>query len=211
MLQNMDIKVLRKRLIGVLAGVLFMGFGISWLVPCNFGTDGFTALNLAIADKLGWTFGNWQAAENVVMFIIVLWLDRKLIGIGTLANMILVGYFCDFCSWIWGMLLPANFFEPMWIRIVVAIPALLIFVLGAALYMDMELGTSPYDALPFIIHKRLGKFSFRAVRMTYDLTVIVLGYFSGVPFAIATLMMAFLLGPSVEYVGKKIKPFFEGK
>ena len=139
------------------------------------------------------------------MFIIVLWLDRKLIGIGTLANMILVGYFCDFCSWIWGMLLPANFFEPMLIRIVVAIPALLIFVLGAALYMVMELGTSPYDALPFIIHKRLGKFSFRTVRMTYDLTVIVLGYIAGVPFAIATLMMAFLLGPSVEYVGKKIK------
>ena len=205
MLQHMDKKDLRKRLIGVLAGVLFMGFGISWLVPCNFGTDGFTALNLAIADKLGWTFGNWQAAENVVMFIIVLWLDRKLIGIGTLANMILVGYFCDFCSWIWRMLLPANFFEPMWIRIVVAIPALLIFVLGAALYMVMELGTSPYDALPFIIHKRLGKFSFRTVRMTYDLTVIVLGYIAGVPFAIATLMMAFLLGPSVEYVGKKIK------
>ena len=42
MLQNMDKKVLRKRLIGVLAGVLFMGFGISWLVPCNFGTDAFT-------------------------------------------------------------------------------------------------------------------------------------------------------------------------
>jgi len=69
MLQNMDKKVLRKRLIGVLAGVLFMGFGISWLVPCNFGTDGFTALNLAIADKLGWTFGRICWKEDKILVV----------------------------------------------------------------------------------------------------------------------------------------------
>ena len=31
---------------GMLAGVLLMGFSISWLVPCGFGTDAFTAMNL---------------------------------------------------------------------------------------------------------------------------------------------------------------------
>lgn len=203
---GMDKKKLTRRIIGVLIGVIFMGFGISWLVPCGFGTDGYSALNLAVSGRIGWTFGTWQATLNAVMLIFVLLFDKKLIGLGTLANMILVGYSCDFFTWIWNMVLPVDFFAPLWVRIAVAIPALLIFVVAAALYMDMGLGTSPYDALPFILHKHLSKFSFRTVRIGYDLAFIVVGYLFGAPFAVVTIMMAFLLGPAIEWVGEKIKP-----
>lgn len=207
----MDKKRLTRQIIGVLIGVIFMGFGISWLVPCGFGTDGYTALNLAVSGKIGWSFGTWQAALNCVLFVLVILFDRKLIGLGTLANMILVGYSCDFFSWIWGMILPSDFFSPMWVRIAVAIPALLVFVVAAALYMDMGLGTSPYDALPFILHKYLSKLPFKVVRISYDLAFILIGYVFGAPFAIVTIMMAFLLGPAIEYVGEKIKPVLDGK
>lgn len=200
-----------RQIFGVLVGVIIMGFGISWLVPCGFGTDGYTALNLAVSGKIGWSLGTWQAFLNCIMFVVVIICDRKLIGIGTIANMILVGYSCDFFSWIWGMILPADFFAPLWVRIAVAVPALLIFVLAAALYMDMGLGTSPYDALPFILHKFLNRLPFKVVRISYDLAFIFIGYVFGAPFAVITLMMAFLLGPAVEYVGEKIKPFLEGK
>lgn len=211
MFQITDKKKLTRQIIGVMIGVIFMGFGISWLVPCGFGTDGYTAMNLAISGKIGWTFGTWQAALNCVLFVVVIVFDKKLIGLGTLANMILVGYSCDFFTWIWSGLLPADFFTPLLIRIVVAVPALLVFVVAAAVYMDMGLGTSPYDALPFILHKRLSKFSFRIVRIVYDLVFILIGYLFGAPFAIITIMMAFLLGPTIEWVGEKIKPFLEGK
>lgn len=199
-------KKLTRQIIGVLIGVIFMGFGISWLVPCGFGTDGYSAMNLAISDRIGWTFGTWQAALNCVMFVVVLLFDRKLIGIGTLANMILVGYSCDFFSWIRDMILPTDFFALLWVRIAVAVPALIVFVIAAAVYIDMGLGTSPYDALPFILHKRMSKFSFRIVRIAYDLAFILVGYLFGAPFAVVTIMMAFLLGPAIEWVGKKIKP-----
>jgi len=211
MLKDLDKKKLTRQIIGVLIGVIFMGFGISWLVPCGFGTDGYTAMNLAISGKIGWSFGTWQAALNCVLFVVVIWFDKKLIGLGTLANMILVGYSCDFFTWIWNMLLPADFFAPLWVRIVVAIPALLVFVVAAAVYMDMGLGTSPYDALPFILHKFLNKFSFKAVRIFYDLAFILIGYLFGAPFAVVTIMMAFLLGPAIEWVGEKIKPFLDAE
>lgn len=209
MFKNIDKKNLTRRLLGVMIGVIFMGFGISWLVPCGFGTDGYTALNLAVSGKIGWTFGTWQAALNCVLFVVVILCDRRHIGLGTVANMLVVGYSCDFFSMIWNRILPAGFFEPMWVRVLVAVPALLIFVIAAAIYMDMGLGTSPYDALPFILHKKFNKLSFRVVRITYDLMFIVIGYVFGAPFAIVTLMMAFLLGPAVELVGQKIKPFLE--
>ena len=120
-------KDLLRRLLGVLVGVTFMGFGLSWLIPCGFGTDSFTTMNLAISAKLGWKLGTWQALLNCVMFIPVILFGRKLIGFGTLANMLLVGYICDFFSWVWGLLLPGGFFDPLWVRIAVAVPALLVF------------------------------------------------------------------------------------
>lgn len=211
MLKNLDKKKFARQILGVMIGVTFMGFGISWLVPCGFGTDGFTALNLAVSEKLGWSFGTWQALLNCVLFLIVLLCDRKHIGFGTLANMLLVGYICDFFSWIWGMVLPADFFAPLWVRIAVAVPALAVFVVAAAVYMDMGLGMAPYDALPFILQKAIGRFSFRTVRISFDLIVIALGYVFGAPFAAVTLAMAFLLGPAVEAVGKWLKPVLDGK
>ena len=202
----LDMKRLIRQIIGVLAGVMMMGFAISWLVPCAFGTDGYTALNLAVSDKLGITFGTWQALFNCILFIPILIWGRKMIGFGMFANMLFVGYVCDFFSWIWGMILPGNLFEPMWVRVVIVVPALLCFVFGAAIYMDMELGASPYDALPFIIHERVGKIPFKVLRISYDLLFVIIGYFFGAPFSAVTLAMAFLLGPVIEFVGNKLKP-----
>lgn len=209
MFKNIDKKNFTRRFIGVMIGVIFMGFGISWLIPCGFGADGYTAFNLAVSDKIGWSFGTWQASFNCVLFVVVILCDRKNIGLGTIANMLVVGYSCDFFSMIWNRILPAAFFTNIWLRAAVAVPALLVFVIAAAIYMDMGLGTSPYDALPFIIHTRVKKLPFRFVRITYDLLFIVIGYVFGAPFAVVTLMMAFLLGPAVEMVGEKIKPLLE--
>ena len=196
----LDMKRLIRQIIGVLAGVMMMGFAISWLVPCAFGTDGYTALNLAVSDKLGITFGTWQALFNCILFIPILIWGRKMIGFGMFANMLCVGYVCDFFSWIWEIVLPENLFEPMWVRIVIVIPALLCFVFGAAIYMDMELGASPYDALPFVIHEKIGKVPFKLLRIAYDLLFVIIGYIFGAPFSAVTLAMAFLRQCKIAFV-----------
>lgn len=191
------------RVAGVLAGVVLMGFAISWLNPCRFGTDSYTAMNMAISEKLGISFGNWQAGLNVLLFLVVLVCGRRYIGVGTFANMFLVGYSCDFFTWVWNQVLPADFFATFTVRVLVAIPALLLFIFAAAVYMDMDLGTAPYDALSFILHGVIGKrLPFSVLRILYDLCVIVLGYCFGAPFAGVTLAMAFLLGPAVSTVGR---------
>lgn len=192
----------------MLLAVIGMGFGLSWLIPCGFGTDCCSALNLAVSKKLGMSFGNWQALLNILLFLVILPLDRKQIGWGTLGNMLLVGYSCDFFNWLWDHVLPADLFLLLSTRILIAIPALLFFVLAAAIYMDMDLGVAPYDALAFILYHKVlkEKYSFRTIRIGYDLTVVLLGYLFGAPFAAITLAMAFLLGPAVTAVGNRLIP-----
>lgn len=200
-------KYFTKRLVVVLLAVVIMGFALAWLVRVNLGIDPYTSMNLAISDKLGISFGNWQALLNSIMFLLVIAFGREHIGFGTLANMFLVGYSLDFFGWLLDMLLPVDFFESMTVRILVLIPALAVFVVSAAVYMDVELGTAPYDAIPIMIATYQKKIPFSIVRMAFDSSVIILGLFFGAKIGIVTILMAFTLGPVIAWIGARINSF----
>ncbi len=196
---------LAKRIITVLIAVICMGLGLSFLVPCTLGTDPYTFMNLTIATNIHWSLGNWQALFNTLVFIFVIIFGMDKIGFGTVFNMILVGYSFDFFTWIWAKLHILDYFESQTVRYVVLLPALVFFIVAAATYMNGDLGVSPYDAIPLIINERLPKVSFTVIRIIYDFTAILIGLLLGGPFQIGTILMAILLGPTVTFVGKKIK------
>ena len=200
-------KHFKKRLVVVFLAVIIMGFALSWLVRVDLGIDPYTSMNLAISDKLGISLGNWQALLNTIMFLFVIAFGREHIGFGTLANMFVVGYALDFFTWLWDMLLPADFFDSMIVRILVLIPALAVFVVSAAVYMNVELGTAPYDAIPIMISKRLKKIPFSIIRMTFDTSVIILGLFFGAKIGVVTILMAFTLGPVIAWMGARLNSF----
>ena len=202
-----------KRLIAVILSVIVMGFALSWLVLVDLGTDPCTSMNLAISHKLGMSIGNWQALFNSFLFIFVILWCRENIGFGTLANMFLVGYSLDFFSWLWGRVLPEGAFSSMAVRIGVLFPALLLFVLSAAVYMDVELGTAPYDAVPYIIwnalKKKASSIPFRFVRMGFDIVVVIIALIFGGKLGVVTVLMAFVLGPVIEFVGNLLQKVIE--
>lgn len=194
-----------RKIIAVLIAVITMGFTLSLLVRVNMGTDPCTSLNLGVAKLLGLSLGNWQVLFNFILLLFVIRFDYTKIGIGTLANMILVGYSLDFFSWVWNQTLPQDAFASMPVRIAVLIPALTIFIFSAAVYMAVDLGTAPYDALPFIISNIQHKVPFRVVRICWDVTAATIGYLLGSTLGVITVLMAFALGPVIAFVQKKIR------
>lgn len=200
-------KNFRARLIAVILSVIVMGFALSWLVLVDMGTDPCTTMNLAISKKLGMSVGNWQAMFNILLFVLVIFFGRGNIGFGTIANMFLVGYSLDFFSWLWEGLLPAGLFDSMAVRLAVLFPALALFVLSAGVYMDVDLGTAPYDAIPFMAAKRLERVPFRVIRMCFDFAVIIIGFCLGGNVGIVTILMGFTLGPVITWVGHRMERF----
>lgn len=93
--------------------------------------------------------------------------------------MFLVGYSLDFFSWLWRQTGVDTYFASNVVRYAVFLPALIIFIIAAAVYMDVELGTSPYDAIPFIISKYVPKIPFRIMRIGYDFLVIFIAWIFG--------------------------------
>lgn len=138
-------------------GVLFMGFAVAALVQADLGTDPFTTACLAFAARMGWLLGSAELLVNAVMFCLVLWQDPHRIGLGTLANMVLVGYTADFFGWVFrlcGITAPAGGAA----RFVFMVAAIAVFVVAASLYMTGDHAAPP--ALPRRTHgvgRRVGR------------------------------------------------------
>lgn len=168
-LKKLNDRKLLKRILLTLVSVLFMGITLSVLNIINEGMDPCTYMNISISDKIGWSLGNWQLLFNVLMFIPVILWGRKHIGIGTVFNMVLVGYTVDLCMWIWQKTGIEKFLEPVPVRIAVMLIAVALFVFAAAVYMSTELGTAPYDALPMMISEKIKKVPFKVIRFIWDI------------------------------------------
>lgn len=194
----------KKRLVLVVCAVIIMGLALSFLDRTRLGTDPYTMFNLGMSARLGISLGTWQALLNLFLFIFVFIFARDQIGWGTVANMLLVGYSFDFFSWINSMWIPDNFFDTWPARILVMIPALFVFVVAASAYMAAALGTSPYDAIAYILADKFNKVPFRVVRICWDVSMCLAGWALGSTLGIVTVLMAFALGPVITLMKEKV-------
>lgn len=203
---NFKVKNLKK-LILVVFSVIIMGFSLSFLIRSNFGVDPCSAMNIGIAKIVGISFGNWLLIFNFIFLVIVILFGRELIGWGTLANMVLVGYSVDLTTWLTDFFITDAMFESMFVRTAVFVPSIIIFVIAASIYISANLGVAPYDAIPSMLCDYLNKkvsIPFRLVRMVWDLTACALGFLLSNQAGIMTVLAAFLLGPLIDLTGRVI-------
>ncbi|WP_191017624.1 YczE/YyaS/YitT family protein [Treponema zioleckii] len=188
-----------------------MGFFLSFLRSCGWGTDPCTFQNDSIRLRLGISFGSWQLMLNAAMFVLVVIFNRSLIGAGTVANWVLIGYTADFFNGIWARtpldsVLTTSDFLP--IKILIFALAIGGMAVSAAVYMNSDMGLAPYDALCVILSKKLSKIPFFIVRISWDLTAIVIGILFSVGFRdfkvalLGSFIMTFALGPIIQAIGK---------
>lgn len=199
MFKNWDI----KRVLLTLVAVLFMGASLSVLRLVNHGMDSFTHMNVSIAQAFGFSLGNWQLVLNVLLFIPVILWGRKQIGIGTLFNMVLVGYTVDFCSWVWRVSGAESLIAVTALHIIATAVALVVFILAAAVYMSTDLGTAPFDALPIMLSEKL-RLPFKLVRFLWDATAVGIGFAFSRSVGVVTVLMVLFLGPTVAFVRRKM-------
>lgn len=187
-------------------GIAILSSGTTLLREGNVGLDPFTAMNTGLAAKFGTGLGNAQLMANLVIFIFILILDRRKIGIGTILNMTLVGYEIQWLSAVYKMILPntVNVFTTVTDLII----GLLLFTLGSSLYMGANLGVAPYDAIAPIASTRL-HIKYRSARITQDVVFMATAFFVGGAVGFATIIVAFFTGPLIAYwddhVSEKIK------
>ena len=197
-----------RRLVVLLVSVTLMGFGIAVFDQLAFGTDPCSVLTLAISRKTGVEFGHIQLLFNIALFAIIICMKEiRRIGLGSLANMVLVGYAADLGSFLLTRIHPLTG-ETLLMRSVIFVPTMLLFLVAVAFYMVVDLGVAPYDALPHIIAART-KISFTIVRVSWDIAMIILGFLLGGVVGVVTIVTGFCVGPVVTAIADHFRKYFD--
>ena len=202
-----------RKLAFMLPAVFMMGFTLSILIIIGWGTDPASFMNLNIAAATGLSLGNTQVIVYSILLVFTFIFGAQMIGFGTLANMIFIGYIADFFHWVWDNTGFTLFVEqsPLPAKIAIFAFTILVFVIVASIYINAQLGTAPYDALPAIISGAISKIPFFIIRILFDFSAIGIGLLAaklggeGVQGSvIGSVCMSVMLGPVISVVSKPL-------
>ncbi|OUZ23093.1 hypothetical protein A5867_000772 [Enterococcus sp. 6D12_DIV0197] len=190
-----------------LIGVAILGFGAALLRVGGVGLDPYTAANIGVGELLGLSLGVYQLMINIAVLVLIFIFGRRHIGIGTVINMVLTGFFIDFYTNVfdWLSVGPNNW----WQQGLFLLIGIIFFTFGASFYMSANLGSAPYDAIaPTIVDQT--KANYRVVRVIQDVAFALIGLFTGGPIGIGTFISAFLVGPLIKFWDNRVsQPFIE--
>ncbi|OFI49084.1 hypothetical protein BG261_04205 [Floricoccus tropicus] len=185
-----------KNVIIILIGLIIMSIGSSILRSAGLGVDPFTAMNIGLSNHVGLSLSVFQIIVNVLILLYVYKYDKAAIGLGTILNMLLVGYFIQLFSAIFKPY-SQTMSHSILLQVISLVAGIALFTLGCAVYMATNQGESPYDAVAPTICKQTGK-SYSPVRKTQDIIVVIIGFFAGGPIGIGTIICAFGCGPLIS-------------
>ncbi|MHC2998955.1 membrane protein YczE [Microbacterium sp. HJ5] len=179
-----------RRVIQLFVGLILYGVGCAMTVEAGLGVDPWTVLAEGISLHTGIGIG-WVA--NILgFFVLLLWIPlRQKPGIGTIANILLVGTSMQFAL---GIFPPVS---GIFAQFGVLLGGIIVVAVASGLYIGAHFGPGPRDGLMTGMHKRLGWPIF-ACRALVELTVLAIGWFLGGTVGIGTVLFAFLIGPLVH-------------
>ena len=192
-----------RRLAVMTAGVLTLGAGVFLFICSGFGTDPCTCTNLGIAARIGLSFGIWQLIANGIILVFVLFIRPRMIGIGTVVNMSLVGLTADFLRGQFPGIASGTL--PFAARVALLLIGVTVLGLGAALYIIPNLGISPYDCIGFIAAEKT-RVDFRICRIVCDAVFVLAGFLLGSRVGAGTLVAALCTGPFIRFFQKLLLP-----
>ena len=194
-----------RRVAVLVASNILMGLGVAIFNSVGFGVDPCSTFSMGLSIWTGIRYGTCQLLMNLALFIPVLLLDASRIGLGTLANMVLVGYSADFfMTLISRLFTPAS---PLPVRLVWFGVGLLVFLPAVALYVTVDLGVAPYDAGSQILAAKARR-SYRVMRIFWDVAFLAMGWAMGATIGLTTLLTGFCVGPAITAIGRRAERLF---
>ena len=179
----------------LLAGFLCSGVSCSLYVYCGLGSDAFNVMTQGLSDTLGLRAGDAFYVIQGVMLLLVLAMDRRQIGVGTLLGTFLVGFVMN----LWSLALAPLLSEaPLAVRLACLLFAPVFTGLGISLARLSGLGLVPCDILTVLFHRRSRRLQFRTVRMLYDGAMFALGLALGGTIGVGTVFSVLLTGPCIQ-------------
>ena len=185
-----NIKPSLKTLLFLFFGLTLFGLGEALLIVSNLGVTPWTVFAEGVAKNLNISIG--LATFLVSISILILWIPLKQkIGIGTVSNAIIIAITID----LFVYLLPYS--SNIVLSILEMIFGILLVGVGSGIYLITNLGPGTRDGLMKGISENFKK-PIYIIRLSIEITVVILGWLLGGTVGLGTLIFAILIGPIIS-------------
>ena len=136
-----------RRVPRLLLGLVLFGFGLGMVVLGGYGLPGWDVFHQGLAERTPLTIGTAVIVIGVVLLIVMLVLHEP-IGVGTLANVVVIGLVLDATLWLIDA--PVNTAA----RVLLTLTGPIVVAIGSGYYIGVRLGPGPRDGLMTALDRR---------------------------------------------------------
>lgn len=188
-----------KRMPRLSLGLFLYALGIYVTIRANIGYAPWDVFHTGLSKATGMTLGMSSIITGVVIGIFAVLLSEK-IGLGTLANMVVVGVFIDVLM-TWNPI-PVN--QNFWFGIPMMIVGLYIIAFATYFYIGTGFGAGPRDSLMVALTRKT-KLPVGLCRGTIEVITLLTGWYLGGPVGLGTVLSAFGSGICVQTTFKLMR------
>lgn len=193
-----------SKIVWALFGILLVGFGVAFNAGTLFGNDPIgiiydgvrNAANLS-PEKLGFV----SNFVNYGLILLLLFVGRKYINIGTVVYILPYGFFVGLGTRIYETCFVQDMFAS---RFLAAVIGCSFVYIGVGIYIAMDIGLDPFTGVVMVLADAL-KWDYRKTKICFDFSMIVLGTILGGKLGVITIVTAFTAGPCIQAVSKFVK------
>lgn len=187
------------RVLILFAGLIIAHFGVSLFLLADLGSDPFNVMIQGLSRTIAGfidspivTHGNTHMAVSILIIIVLLFVDRSYIKIGTVICMFCGGPIIDMFNMILSSIITPD--STMAVRIISNVIGCIILALGMSIVIKSDAGTGPNDLVGVVISDKLKK-KFSIIRMIVDACFLICGWLLGGVVGLGTVICLFLVGP----------------
>nr|WP_288526380.1 DUF6198 family protein [uncultured Romboutsia sp.] len=175
-------------------------FGVALFLRMNIGSDPFTVFTQGLANTLNnlgmnVTTGTANRIILVVLFSIILLLNKNHIKIGTIICVIGVGPIIDLGIRVVSVL-PVESYSYLLKMFLIALGCFIIAI-GFSILSATKVGVAPNDIIPFIIKERINC-EYRWIRICMDAFLLIGGFMLGGTVGVGTIIAMATTGPFIQ-------------
>ena len=175
-------------------------FGVALFLRMNIGSDPFTVFTQGLANTLNnlgmnVTTGTANRIILVVLFSIILLLNKNHIKIGTIICVIGVGPIIDLGVRVVSVL-PVESYSYLLKMFLIALVCFIIAI-GFSIRPATKVGVAPNDIIPFIIKERINC-EYRWIRICMDAFLLIGGFMLGGTVGVGTIIAMATTGPFIQ-------------
>lgn len=184
-----------------------MGIGAQVAVETGLGADAIAMTWIALSNVFGWSLGTANNVFSFIFLLVVLLVDWRFIGIGTIISPLVQSSVID--------LLPTGYMTslPLWIKLVVMALGIIVLSVGCGMYAAANLGCGTFIGAVMALNARF-HWRISLVMILLEVGLFVIAALAGAPITIGPIASAVASGPITDitvsytnkWLAKTVKP-----